>query len=70
MVLYVCGIVSRRSALGLTRTNEITVRTGQAHRTLAGHTAPVTCIQFDELHIVSGSLDKTIKVRLKLLRCV
>jgi mitochondrial division protein 1 len=39
------------------------VRTGQAHRTLVGHTAPVTCVQFDELHIVSGSLDKTVRVR-------
>ena len=40
----------------------MTVRTGQAHRTLVGHTAPVTCVQFDELHIVSGSLDKTVRV--------
>jgi len=38
------------------------MRTGQAHRTLLGHTAPVTCLQFDEIHIVSGSLDKTLKV--------
>ena len=38
------------------------VRTGQAHRTLMGHTGPVTCLQFDEHHIVSGSLDKTIRV--------
>lgn len=38
------------------------MRTGQAHRTLTGHTAPVTCIQFDEHNIVSGSLDKTIRV--------
>lgn len=40
------------------------VRTGQAHRTLLGHTGPVTCLQFDEIHIVSGSLDKTMKVRM------
>lgn len=40
------------------------VRTGQAHRTLLGHTGPVTCLQFDQLHVVSGSLDKTVKVRL------
>ena len=39
------------------------VRTGQPHRTLLGHTAPVTCLQFDELHIVTGSLDKSIRVR-------
>nr|VWP02563.1 Probable 3-ketoacyl-CoA thiolase (EC [Ganoderma boninense] len=38
------------------------VRTGQPHRTLLGHTAPVTCLQFDELHIVSGSLDKSIRI--------
>ncbi|KAG8800244.1 Mitochondrial fission protein [Serendipita sp. 398] len=38
------------------------MRTGQSHRTLIGHTAPVTCVQFDELHIVSGSLDKTVRI--------
>ncbi|KAJ7171830.1 WD40-repeat-containing domain protein [Mycena crocata] len=38
------------------------MRTGQAHRTLLGHSAPVTCLQFDELHIASGSLDKTIRI--------
>ncbi|PPQ98879.1 hypothetical protein CVT24_003510, partial [Panaeolus cyanescens] len=38
------------------------MRTGQAHRTLLGHTGPITCLQFDELHIASGSLDKTLKV--------
>jgi WD40 repeat protein len=38
------------------------VRTGQAHRTLPGHNAPITCLQFDEVHLVSGSLDKTIRV--------
>ncbi|KAJ3846493.1 WD40-repeat-containing domain protein [Lentinula lateritia] len=38
------------------------MRTGQAHRTLAGHSAPVTCLQFDEVHIASGSLDKTIQI--------
>ena len=37
------------------------MRTGQAHRTLIGHTAPVTCLQFDENNIVTGSLDKTIR---------
>jgi division protein 1 len=40
----------------------MSVRTGQAHRTLLGHTGPVTCLQFDEIHIASGSLDKTLKV--------
>ncbi|KAF7986202.1 hypothetical protein HWV62_38626 [Athelia sp. TMB] len=38
------------------------MRTGQAHRTLMGHTAPVTCLQFDEMYIVSGSLDKTVRI--------
>lgn len=38
------------------------MRTGQAHRTLIGHTGPVTCVQFDEYHLVSGSLDKSIRV--------
>ncbi|KAF8633914.1 hypothetical protein AX15_001100 [Amanita polypyramis BW_CC] len=37
------------------------MRTGQAHRTLLGHTGPITCVQFDEIHIMSGSLDKTIR---------
>lgn len=38
------------------------VRTGQAHRTLPGHTGPITCLQFDEVHLASGSQDKTIRV--------
>ncbi|KAJ7226021.1 WD40-repeat-containing domain protein [Mycena pura] len=38
------------------------MRTGQAHRTLLGHSGPVTCLQFDEIHIASGSLDKTIRM--------
>jgi hypothetical protein len=42
------------------------VRTGQAHRTLLGHNGPVTCLQFDEIHIMSGSLDKTLRVRLNI----
>lgn len=44
------------------RTDDSSVRTGQAHRTLFGHTGPITCLQFDEIHIVSGSLDKSIRV--------
>ena len=43
-------------------THRITVRTGQPHRTLLGHTGPVSCLQFDELHVVSGSLDKSVRV--------
>ncbi|KIY45253.1 WD40 repeat-like protein [Fistulina hepatica ATCC 64428] len=38
------------------------MRTGQSHRTLMGHTGPVTCLQFDEMHIASGSLDKTLRI--------
>ena len=38
------------------------LRTGQAHRTLSGHTAPITCLQFDENCLVSGGLDKSIRV--------
>ncbi|KAJ6626942.1 WD40-repeat-containing domain protein [Mycena sp. CBHHK59/15] len=38
------------------------MRTGQAHRTLLGHSGPVTCLQFDEIHIASGSLDKSIRI--------
>lgn len=38
------------------------MRTGQAHRTLNGHSAPVTSLQFDEHNIISGSLDKTIRI--------
>lgn len=37
-------------------------RTGQCHRTLIGHIAPVTCLQFDDHFLVSGSLDKSIRI--------
>lgn len=64
MVELGCGIVSGSpytQRIQRRHTDE-PVRTGQAHRTLVGHTAPVTCLQFDENHIVTGSLDKTIRV--------
>ena len=51
-----------RLSLALSLLTGYEVRTGQAHRTLLGHTAPVSCLQFDEIHIASGSLDKTIRV--------
>ena len=61
------GAATATCAYGTVRTARpailTAVRTGQAHRTLAGHTAPVTCLQFDESYIVSGSLDKSIRVR-------
>ncbi|KAI1431890.1 mitochondrial division protein [Xylaria sp. CBS 124048] len=39
------------------------LRSGQVHRSLVGHTGPVTCLQFDDMHIVTGSLDRSIRVR-------
>lgn len=38
------------------------LRSGQVHRSLVGHTGPVTCLQFDDVHIVTGSLDRSIRV--------
>ncbi|CAO3581454.1 unnamed protein product [Absidia cylindrospora] len=40
------------------------LRTGQVHRTLPGHNGAITALQFDDIHLVSGSADKTIRVRL------
>ena len=65
MVPLGCGIVSPREFGFQYQVLEVDlspVRTGQAHRTLLGHTGPVTCLQFDEIHIASGSLDKTLRV--------
>jgi len=42
------------------------LRSGQVHRSLVGHTGPVTCLQFDGTHIVTGSLDRSIRVSRKL----
>ena len=39
------------------------LRSGMVHRSLVGHTGPVTCLQFDETHIVTGSVDRSIRVR-------
>jgi division protein 1 len=39
------------------------VRTGQSHRALTGHTGQINVLQFDESHVVTGSGDKTIRVR-------
>lgn len=38
------------------------LRSGQVHRSLVGHTGPVTCLQFDDMHLVTGSLDRSIRV--------
>jgi mitochondrial division protein 1 len=40
------------------------LRSGQVHRSLVGHTGPVTCLQFDDVHLVTGSLDRSIRVSL------
>jgi division protein 1 len=40
------------------------LRSGQVHRSLVGHTGPVTCLQFDDVHLVTGSLDRSIRVGL------
>lgn len=40
----------------------LSARTGQSVRSLIGHTAPITCLQFDSFHLVSGSLDKSVRV--------
>jgi len=42
------------------------LRSGQVHRSLVGHTGPVTCLQFDDVHLVTGSLDRSIRVCLNL----
>lgn len=39
------------------------LRSGQVHRSLVGHTGPVSCLQFDDVHLVTGSLDRSIRVR-------
>ena len=38
------------------------LRSGQVHRSLVGHTGPVTCLQFDDVHMVTGSLDRSVRV--------
>lgn len=38
------------------------LRSGQVHRSLPGHTGAVTCLQFDDVHLVTGSLDRSIRV--------
>lgn len=40
------------------------LRSGQVHRSLVGHTGPVTCLQFDDTHLVTGSVDRSIRVSL------
>ena len=40
------------------------LRSGQVHRSLVGHTGPVTSLQFDERVLVTGSADRSIRVRM------
>jgi division protein 1 len=44
-----------------TPTSVLTIDRG-CRRTLAGHTLPVTALQFDQHHLISGSLDRSIRV--------
>lgn len=44
------------------------LRSGQVHRSLVGHTGPITCLQFDDVHLVTGSLDRSIRVSPLFLR--
>lgn len=41
------------------------LRSGQVHRSLVGHTGAVTCLQFDDVHLVTGSIDRSIRVSLQ-----
>lgn len=38
------------------------LRSGQVHRSLVGHTDAVTCLQFDDVHLVTGSADRSVRV--------
>lgn len=38
------------------------LRSGQVHRSLVGHTGPVTCLQFDEYHLATGSMDRSVRI--------
>jgi mitochondrial division protein 1 len=40
------------------------LRSGQVHRSLVGHTGAVTCLQFNDVHLVTGSLDRSVRVRI------
>ena len=39
------------------------LRSGMVHRSLVGHTGPVTALQFDDVHLVTSSQDRSIRVR-------
>jgi division protein 1 len=37
------------------------LRSGQVHRSLVGHTGPISALQFDDVHLVTASLDRSIR---------
>jgi len=39
------------------------LRSGMVQRSLIGHTGPITALQFDDVHLVTGSADRSIRVR-------
>jgi division protein 1 len=44
------------------------LRSGQVHRSLVGHTGPVSALQFDDVHLVTASLDRSIRVSHHVIR--
>ena len=42
------------------------LRSGMVHRSLVGHTGPVTSLQFDDVYLVTGSKDRSIRVSRKI----
>ncbi|KAF2721578.1 putative mitochondrial fission protein [Polychaeton citri CBS 116435] len=38
------------------------LRSGMVHRSLVGHTGPVTSLQFDDVYLVTGSRDRSIRI--------
>lgn len=38
------------------------LRSGMVQRSLIGHTGPITALQFDDVHLVTGSADRSIRV--------
>ncbi|KAM0717200.1 hypothetical protein Q7P37_007052 [Cladosporium fusiforme] len=38
------------------------LRSGMVHRSLVGHTGPITALQFDDVYLVTGSQDRSIRI--------
>ena len=45
------------------------LRSGMVHRSLVGHTGPITSLQFDDVYLVTGSKDRSIRVGLSFHFC-